>query len=69
MTERKLLILESYVAQGSSKQMWRLTNPPGLPFLAKLSDFDFVQPAHCRPAVVDEVSKILSLLSTVGGEW
>ncbi|EXJ80558.1 hypothetical protein A1O1_08704 [Capronia coronata CBS 617.96] len=68
MNERRLLMLESYHAQGSSKQMWRLTNPPGLPFYDNVDELAFVRPAHCRPAVIDEVSKIMALIST-NDEW
>lgn len=68
MIERRLLILESYYPKDSSKQMWRLTNPPGLPFHDDTCHYDFVRPAHCRPAVIDEVSKIISLLAS-SNEW
>lgn len=61
-------MLESYHVQDctTGKQMWRLSNPPGLPFHDDIKEFDFVRPAHCRAGVLDEVSKIISLLSD---EW
>lgn len=68
MIERRLLMLESYYTKDADKQMWRLTNPPGLPFHDDVNEFVFVRPAHCRPAVVDEVSKVISLLSA-NEEW
>lgn len=63
MTDRRLLMLESYYSINSDKQKWRLTNPPGLPFHDDVDQFAFVRPADCRPGVIDEVSKVISLLA------
>ncbi|KIW96871.1 uncharacterized protein Z519_02262 [Cladophialophora bantiana CBS 173.52] len=68
MIERRLLMLESYYTKDTNRQTWRITNPPGLPFYDSISDYEFVRPAHCRPGVIDEVSKVISLMST-SDEW
>ncbi|EXJ71929.1 uncharacterized protein A1O5_04430 [Cladophialophora psammophila CBS 110553] len=68
MIERRLLMLESYYTKDTNRQSWRITNPPGLPFYDSINDYEFVRPAHCRPGVIDEVSKVISLMST-SDEW
>ncbi|OAP56930.1 hypothetical protein AYL99_09042 [Fonsecaea erecta] len=68
MAERRLVILESFYLKDNNKQLWRITNPPGLPFYDSINDYEFVRPAHCRPGVIDEMSKILALMSTTN-DW
>lgn len=70
MVERRLLMLESYFATHDSRnQHWRLTNAPGLPFTDPLDMYEWYGPAHCIPALVDEVSKVISLMSLSGDQW
>ncbi|KEF61893.1 uncharacterized protein A1O9_03465 [Exophiala aquamarina CBS 119918] len=70
MVERRLLMLESYYATHDSKnQHWRLTNAPGLPFDEPLDNYEWFVPAHCIPALVDEVSRVISLMSLSGDQW
>lgn len=70
MAERRLLMLEAYSTTNEpNKQQWRLTNAPGLPFHDPLDNYTWFQPAHCKPGVVDEVSKVIALMSLSGDEW
>lgn len=63
-------MLEAYSTNDEpNKQLWRLTNSPGLPFNDNLNNYELRRPAHCKPAVVDEVSRIISLMSLSGDQW
>lgn len=69
MPERRLLILESYSTDNPNREQWRLMNAPGLPFSDDLRQYVFYEPVHCRPAVLDEITKVLSLFNSSYGVW
>jgi hypothetical protein len=68
MAERRLLMLESYY-DNSGKGMFRLTNSPGLPFYEDLKRYILYGPTECKPAVIDEVTKVVLLLSSSCEKW
>ena len=70
IVERRLLILESFYPdpKNTAKQEWKVINAPGLLFDAKVNDYTWILSSHCKPGVVEEMSKIMSLLNA-SGEW
>ena len=68
MVERRLLMLEAYYPKDGNKQLWRLTNPPGLPFHDNVTDYSIAKPVYCKPGVVDAVTNVIALMST-SDEW
>lgn len=69
MPERRLLILESYTTTSPDREQWRLMNAPGLPFADDLRQYAFFEPVHCKPGVLDEITKVLSLLNSTLDAW
>jgi len=70
MAEKRLLRFESYYAMNDEdKLQWRITNAPGLCFYEDASNYTWWLPAYCDPALIDEISKVISQMSVSEDKW
>jgi hypothetical protein len=69
MAERRLFILESYYPRDNRNESWRIINADGLSWREDITQFTFIRPVYCKPAVFDEMTKVQSLLERSGDKW